>query len=61
MLIFGGNSEKAYHLGLTLLAAHLVISMSGDYKQMQNDADKISNWIINKLENSNQKVIESEK
>lgn len=61
MLIFGGGSKKAYQLGFALLAAHLVISVPDDYKQMQNDTDKICNWVFDKLENSNQKVIEFEK
>lgn len=61
MLIFGGDSKKAYHLGLTLLAAYFVINTPGNYKQMKNDADKISNWIFNKLETPDKKVVEFEK
>ena len=57
-----GINKKAMCLGAVLAAAIYTFRIKGDYYDtLLCDTDNACDWIFNKLEKSNQKVIEFEK
>lgn len=61
-LVVCGTNKKAMRFGLAALIAIQAFRQNGDYyNTLVCDSFEACDWIFNKLENSNQKVIEFEK
>lgn len=61
MLTFGVN-KKGLGFGAVLVIANAMLRANGEYYDtLQRNTDRACDWIFNKLENSDQKVIEFEK
>lgn len=61
MLTFGVN-KKGLGFGAVLVIANAMLRANGEYYYvLKRNTDRACDWIFNKLENSNQKVVEFEK
>ena len=61
MLTFGVN-KKGVGFGAVLVIANAMLRANGEYYDvLRHNTDRACNWIFNKLENSDKKVVEFEK
>ena len=56
------SKQKGIGFGAVLVIANAMLRANGEYYDtLQRNTDRACDWIFNKLENSDQKVIEFEK